>query len=248
MRIIGSKWRAAVAAALMLTSAPLAAQVNNRMIQPDLSAAEAWVVLHLTNYRAGIRISELEHQLQAVFLAGDMDGDGRITQKDHDLALAVAWGRSRGGRFMPWASWDLDGDGRVTRDEVTIAHRRQTAGPIRIGDVPVMPTPAQRKEATDRFVDKAMEPDTDGDGVITFDEIRLHANKQASQGRYHDLRVPPTVLDANGDGAIETAEYMDIVMRVLARVDANSDGRLDAEEFEALRALRNAAQSIARRR
>jgi Ca2+-binding EF-hand superfamily protein len=246
MRAVGTRWLPAFAVALALSAPPARAQTVKP--QPEPTPAEAWVITHISTFHARTMIAELLYQLQTVFLAADMDGDGRITQKDHDLALAVAWGRARGEPMMPWASWDLDGDGRVTREEIIIAHRRHTAGPVQIGGAPVMPTAAQRKEATDRFVDKAMEPDSDGDGVITFDEIRVHANKRASQGRYHELRIPSNALDTNGDGAIETAEYMEVVARVLARIDANGDGRLDAEEYEALRALRQAAQSVTRRR
>lgn len=250
---IGSRWWLGLLAVLALGASPAAAQVDKDALQPALTPAEAWVVTNISGHvRAKIQVTELLYHLQSRFLAADLDGDGTITQKDVELSAAEQRGRARGSHFVAWASWDLDGDGRVTREEITIAHRRHTAGPIRIGDVPVMPTPAQRKEATDRFVAKAMEPDSDGDGVITFDEIRVHVNNlvalSPSPARYARDRGLPDVFDANGDGVTEPGEYTDVVTRVLARIDANGDGRISPEEAEALKALQRSALTVRPRR
>ncbi len=221
--------------------------------QPEMTPAEAWVISTISGHvRTKIAVAELQYQLQSRFLAADMDGDGRITSKDNDLVQREAQARARSGHITAWLGWDLDGDGQVTREEVTIFHRRQTAGPIRIGQVPIMPTPDQRQEATERSVAKAMEPDSDNDGIITFDEILTHARKLASLSglRYGNARdrAFPDVFDANDDGVTEPAEFTEVVTRVLSRIDADGNGRIDAEEAEAMKALVQTAHAVRRLR
>ncbi len=195
-------------------------------------------------------MSDLRHHLEARFLSADLDGSGGITQKDIEFSQQLADAHRRVGTISSWVLWDLDGDGRVTREEVVIANGRRTAGPVRIGSIPVLPTPAQRKEAMDRLVAKAMEADGDGDGIITFAEILNHANTRVGEitARSLDRRSSefPSIFDANGDGTTERAEYMAVVERVLSRIDSDGDGTISVQEVEAHKALRKAAQDLQR--
>lgn len=239
--------------ALAIGAAPALAQSDKAAPQPELTPAEAWVITTIAGHaRAKAAVMELQYQLQSRFLAADMDGDGRITSKDNDLIQREAQARARSGQITTWLSWDLDGDGQVTREEVTIAHRRHTAGPVRIGDISVLPTPAQRKEATEAYVAKSMEPDSNSDGIITFEEILAHAKKLASLHglRYGNTRdrAFPNVFDANDDGVTEPGEFDAVVTRVLARIDADGDGRINADEAEAMKALLQAAHAVRRQR
>ncbi len=204
------------------------------------------MVANLGQLRPGGSIVDLRNILESRYLAADLDGSGDITQGDHELSRMIAQAQVRASRLNSWLLWDLDGDGQVTREELAVAHMRQTAGPIRMGSTSVMPTPEQRKEASDRLIANALAADSNGDGVISFEEILRHTKNQqegtVAQYPHARTRLFPDVFDTNKDGSIERAEFMAVVSRVLSRIDVDGDGIIGVRDVEAYKGLLQAGQ------
>jgi hypothetical protein len=97
---------------------------------------------------------------------------------------------------------DLNGDGAITPAE---------AGAVR----------------TVRFLSL----DTDGDGIITEEEMQARMQKRVAE------RVAKrfAMMDRNGDGRVERAEFEESGAARFARRDTDGDGRISQEEFRAQR-------------
>lgn len=103
-------------------------------------------------------------------------------------------------------------------------------------------------------------PDGDGDGVVTRDEAAADADRRfAAMDTNHDgkltrderrawreqRRAPPPPRSGDGDGARRgrrdadqtQAEFRDRALKRFDRIDTNHDGRIDANEREAMMML-----------
>jgi Ca2+-binding EF-hand superfamily protein len=71
--------------------------------------------------------------------------------------------------------------------------------------------------------------DTDGDGVITEEEMQTAAQQRIAR------RIAKKIarLDKNGDGRVERAEFDEHGVARFARLDTDGDGRVSHEEFRA---------------
>lgn len=137
-----------------------------------------------------------------------------------DMPPPPATGPMRGGGLM---RADTNRDGVVTRDEV-------------IGD-------ADRRFAR---------MDTDGDGKVSRDELRAaRAARRGPPGADMDAAPPrtdtPPPSDARGDDRPRRAmraQTRDVAreraLRMFDRTDTNHDGRVDAQEIEAMRLMMRA--------
>jgi Ca2+-binding EF-hand superfamily protein len=90
----------------------------------------------------------------------------------------------------------------------------------------------------------ATDIDYDGDGLISEEEFRNHAAKEAAsadsngngildKSEYALTNAEAAAIDTNKDGAIQLAEFQASLMQAFKRMDENGDGRLDAAERRA---------------
>jgi len=116
-----------------------------------------------------------------------------------------------GGHFVE--SWDLDEDGKVTLSE-----------------------------ATERRGDVFLTFDADDNGILDseehdlFDEARANDMKENGEGHGTGKRNPANgmlreVTDANGDGQVTRAEFLDAVPAWFAQMDKNGDGAVTTDDF-----------------
>lgn len=90
----------------------------------------------------------------------------------------------------------------------------------------------------------AAEMDYDGDGLISEEEFRNYAAKEAASAdvngngildrdEYELSNAEAAAMDTNKDGAIQAAEFQASLIQAFKRMDKNGDGRLDAGERRA---------------
>jgi Ca2+-binding EF-hand superfamily protein len=125
---------------------------------------------------------------------------------------------------------DIDGDGRVTREEVATSAERQLK-PRR--GAPPRPESDKRLE---QMVATVMQADTDGDGVITFDEMRAPPKGQRSRQGHTEAGTAKSLLtlDPNKDGRLTAEELTKLASDTFQRFDKDGSGLLSADELEPL--------------
>lgn len=118
------------------------------------------------------------------------------------------------GRQGGFAAMDFNGDGKITVEDFTA-----------------------RKLA----LQKAMDPD--GDGVLTLEEVKTHAGEAARKRAEERAERRFKALDTDGDGRLSAVEAMmgqkdrrgQGPAGFIARADADKDGAVSPEEYEAAR-------------
>lgn len=123
----------------------------------------------------------------------------------------LAAGGVPGGHFVE--NWDLNEDGKVTLEE-----------------------------ATERRGDVFLTFDADDNGILNaeeydlFDEARANDMKENGMGHGKGKGNPANGMlreftDANKDGEVTRAEFMDSVPAWFARMDKNGDGGVTTDDF-----------------
>ena len=152
----------------------------------------------------------------------DRNGDG-LDQEDLAIAEKQATAMARAVRVGEFLRFDGDGDGKVTRDEIVSRLR------------------AERKrddQALDRQIDEVMRADSNGDGVIDFEEMRLDAAGREAMWAVLPARVRELfALDPNDDGRLEAEELRVILSRAFAMIDRNRNSIIDDDEAETYQAF-----------
>jgi len=124
---------------------------------------------------------------------------------------AYAQGHGQGpmggpGERPAFATLDADGDGNITIAEMK-AHAETQFG----------------------------ERDTNGDGVLSSDELVASIAARAAERAAANVDRMIQWRDTDGDGALSASELGgDNGQRMFAMADANEDGMISAEEFDAL--------------
>jgi hypothetical protein len=140
-------------------------------------------------------------------LRGDADNDGRISQAEFV-----------DGRLARLTAADANGDGSVTREEMRTV------------------TQARRAERTDKRFAKL---DADGNGAVTraeFDTARSERGprRDRAHGGHRAMRVAPRGQRAER-GPVVIADMRAKLTERFAKLDANSDGFVVADEQRAAR-------------
>lgn len=73
--------------------------------------------------------------------------------------------------------------------------------------------------------------DTDGDGIITEQEMQERIQKRIAER----IAKRFAKMDRNGDGRVERSEFDEIGIERFARMDTDGDGRVSREELRAQR-------------
>lgn len=196
--------------------------------------AERWMTLRFTQFSYGNEVltrSDVHARLMPAFEQADVDGNG-VSASDYALQQRINQAQQRASAVSMVLRDDLDGDGRVTRAEVMQAHGHEARRTMMSSGVPVEPTPAQAAEVLKQIVERAMKPDANGDGAITWNEMLALANEQQRlvAGSYRQHEAVPLTLDGNGDGTVSRAEYKALIDLVFDKTDTNRDGKLTQEE------------------
>lgn len=129
------------------------------------------------------------------------------------LAFGVANADSRGagpmggmGERPSFTELDADGDGSITIAEVKARSAAHFA-----------------------------ESDTNGDGKLSADELTAAVAARAAERAAAGMARMIEWRDTDGDGMLSEAEMSDTAgSRMFARLDANDDGVISAEEFAAM--------------
>jgi len=205
-----------------------------------------WMRLRIQPYvlgRKSVTTAEVLEQLNALFTASDIEGKG-ISDATYDLAKQIARSQSRARTISEILSRDLDNNGTVTRAELEVFFSGPAHQPMRAQSGQVAPTPEQARQIRDKLVSVALQPDKNGDGIITFDEMRAFADAQIKDndpGRFIALQQIPLSLDTDGDGTVSRAEFEASAIRVLAEISRNGDGNITEDDIAANRERFDAA-------
>lgn len=221
----------AIASALVAAlSSPAGAGGNDRRIGgPD--AAEQWLLmqpLQLGGDRPAT-LADTRRVLEQIFDEQDLQGAG-ITTAVREALQTIPEAQQRGRLLGEALAYDLDGDGRVTRHELTLALGGRARRYIHANGVRMKPTDAQVAAQLDKFIGEKMAADSDGDGVLTLDELIRHAKAEGRKATYAAGRLVPQEFDTDKDGTVARAEFLTVVDRLIARIDANGDGSIDLNE------------------
>lgn len=200
--------------------------------QSEISADE-WVKTQArSQIRAGGELEKVKIRLRQLFKSNDVDGGG-ISKNDDVLIQQKSAAAQRARIISVWASQDLNGDGEVSREELEIFYSQNARRELRANGVTVAPTTDQVIEVLAQLTGKALKPDDDGDGVITFAEISAEAAKLAgntAQHRRNRGRSIPLSMDLDGDGTVSSNEFDQSVDKTLKAIDADGSGTFSEEE------------------
>ena len=186
---------------------------------------------------AGTGKSLVETEKRLRKLASRWEGDGvpGFTPEDAVILEQVRLAAERAQRMARYLHDDLNGDLVVSTEELTLRARREANRPLRSNGVTVPPSAEQIKYLTERALEKALEPDVNGDGQLTLDELRDHVNVELGNRRHNSRSMGPDMRhDADGDGRVTMEEFIAGMMSVAREVDTNGDGTVSREEMQAI--------------
>lgn len=202
--------------------------------------AEEWLNRRLLySVRPGYDWPKVQQHMLGLFLSVDREGNGvSSVSYEHDRLREKASFAT--GLIGSKLRMDLNNDGDVSREEVVtslaVMASRLEASPDRRNRV--YPSPEKRLAKLSELVKGAMKDDLDGDGVISFSEIRASADATMNQKHFHlfSIRVLlPGGLDRDGDGVITSVEWNDAVRSAFQKIDTDGNEELSREEIQIAR-------------
>ncbi|MEP3346088.1 MAG: hypothetical protein ABJN34_01055 [Litoreibacter sp.] len=175
----------------------------------------------------------VREQMLQTWSRADLDAIPGIQELDLELAHQITEAKSRSSKLSNYLQYDLDADGKVSRSEMSAFAYKQAGRFLRSGNVVIEPTSEQRAQVYENALEKFMEPDTNGDGMIVVSEIiaTLLQNRQTREP-FNLMR-----FDNNSDGTVDRGEILAAFEQFKSLVDQNDDDQLDPAELELIQKL-----------
>src|SRR5581483_8512376 len=210
-----------------------------------------WIILRMGSImRPDVTWEQVRSYMLAAFQQSNPDERGVTAEGIENLRLS-AMAQRRAQVIAQILRYDLNGDGIVTKEEITAVMQPQARQMINANGVQLQPTPEQVRLQLDKLVSGALKPDANGDGVISAEEIRQEAERQAQDAGINWQQsignLVPMTLDANQDGAVSLIEYESAVREAFDSIDQDRDGRVSAAELVAFNQRHNDLRQIAQR-
>ena len=184
---------------------------------------------HLSN---GKPIADQGDQLRKTFRRWEADGVPGVTAEDKAILDQARRAKQRAqllGRFL---QDDLDGDLQITSDEYRQRALQEAQRPLRANGIEVPPSPEQIEFLTARAVERSLEPDTNGDKVLSTDEILAHIEAQMAERKSgQDILQDAMIFDLDNDGRLTEDEYVSGMIAFAREIDTNGDGALTGQEI-----------------
>jgi Ca2+-binding EF-hand superfamily protein len=218
---------------LLVSALPVAAQVSPADQQDEPTVLERMLLPNMAReqYIAAIL---------APLRSFDTDQNG-LDAAEIGAIEAQQVATMRASQMQSILRYDLDWDGRVTREEV-----RRVAGASRFGLGRLL-NDARRDKLIDKAVDRVMQADADGDGIITIEEMRAQQAKETTKSRTDTERARALLaLDPDKDGHLTADELTTLARDTFARYDTDGNGVLSADEIAPLRQRTNRSAMIQR--
>ena len=138
----------------------------------------------------------------------EIQSDGIISRVDLGNVYKSGIARHRAKMLVDTLAMDLDFDGSLTQEELAFART----------------TPLQHNtNARIQMELMILDADTNEDGAVSFDEMRLHVIKNDRLGKHRPTRRYPILLadlmelDMNGDGEVDIPEMIKAIRTATAR-------------------------------
>jgi len=143
----------------------------------------------------------------------DFNGDG-LDQEEIDNVKNIEIANSVAMQMQFWTRFDLNLDGKITEKEIQIVDRIKNNS-----------RPSVQRDAL-------LRADLNKDGAISLEEVygSRFANVRNIVQQHQNLE---NILnyDQNGDGKVTVDEVTTYVKEFFSKIDTNSNGLIDAEEF-----------------
>lgn len=166
----------------------------------------------------------------------DTDQNG-LTLADAEAAKQRTLARKRAQRLAELLAYDLDSDSRVTSAELETRKRRPRNSQNCNCGPDGQPLRNELALITDRWLDKQMQLDTNGDGALSMDEILAPANtEEADRNETRALKSIQALMsfDADKNSTVSEIEFKNGLSTVFAAADLDHNGVIDIDEYEAV--------------
>lgn len=181
--------------------------------------------------------AQVRQQMEKFFQQADYDGGG-ISESDDSLRERTRVTSARAKMVAEWMKFDLNGDGAVSSEEIEEQKRRQVEWAMRVDGAELVDVERQVGHRMDTVVARKQEQDTNGDGLLAFEEMTAFAVRiyPPPTGPFPEgRRSVPSNLDGDGDGVITLQEFMAIVEQAIAFIDLDGNKTLSPTEMAAFR-------------
>lgn len=168
-----------------------------------------------------------------LFRQNSFDGELGYSPRDRELQMLAWLAKVRSGLLENFFAEDLNDDLTISTDEMRVRLVYEAYNYIH----PEFENdPPSLKDIEGYIAEKTksdLRNDLDGDGAISFDEMRILVHDLVENARHRPPtpHMSPSLLhDTDGDGTISEDEFLDLAQRIHSFFDTDSDGRISPQE------------------